>query len=846
MSKKIFISYSHKDETHRSELEVHLAMLKRKNIVSVWHDRKIVAGDEWKNEIDDNLEAADIILFLISPDFLASEYCYDIEVKKAMERHDAGLAKIIPIIVRNCDWHDCEFSKFQAVPKDAKPIVLWNDKDSAWLDVTNGLKAHIANFVQKTIPVEIIVEKEKFQPVADIEEWLDDTEVLLTHRKVTKVRLSDVYVSPDLESENEVPTKEIKIINSDVILKKPDFYLINGEEQQGKTTLLKHTYKQLIDNDYFVIYLSAKEIKSSNLDEIINNAIQKQYKNLSLAQFEAIEKKALLLDNIDSIGLNTKYRNKLIKDFNLKFSFVVTTCDTSFNYISADIAELNAYQRYSLLGFGHTKRAEMVKKWVSLGVEESISDTDLYAQCDDLVAKLDTVIRKNVVPSKPFYILLFLQIFEASTKQNLELTSSGHCYQQLIYQAFDHVAIPKNEIEKYLNVLTELAWAIHKNENGLNHTQLNDFFNSYNNTFLTVNNKETIDKLKQAAIVNEKNTLTHFKYPYLFYFFTAKKIAESFSSNSLVKDEIKVLLSKLHREDYANILVFVTHHTKDSWVLEEIQSVLSDLFSDQKAADLSREQLKFMEEFIAQIPELIIEQREIKEEREKHTQRLDELENQQEDKEFESVDILANINKAFKGMDIAGQIIRNRHATLTREALFNLASHGALTGLRFLNYFINLSDISKLEIVKFIEQRLSEHPNHSDKDIQKYAEKIFLLLTYNVINVVIRKIASSIGSKEASEIYASLERQENSPAIILLNQAIELHFKKNLDVPTISEAVTKLKGNQTCLRILKEIVVQHTYMFPINYKEKQQLSELLGISVEGQRIMDSKKIAKGL
>lgn len=288
-----------------------------------------------------------------------------------------------------------------------------------------------------------------------------------------------------------------------------------------------------------------------------------------------------------------------------------------------------------------------------------------------------------------------------------------------------------------------------------------------------------------------------------------------------------------------------THHTKDSWVLEEIQSVLSSLFSDQKAADLSKEQLKFMDEFIAQIPELIIEQREIKEERENHNNRLDELDKNQEDSAFESVDILANINKAFKGMDIAGQIIRNRHATLTRDALFSLASHGALTGLRFLNYFINLSDVSKLEIVKFIEQRLSEHPNHSNKDIQKYAEKIFLMLTYNVINVVIRKIATSIGSKEASEIYKNLEYQEKTPAIILLNQAIDLHFKKKLDINTVSETAEKLKNNQVCLRILKEIVIQHTYMFPVNYKEKQQLSALLNISIEGQRIMDSKKIAKG-
>ena len=251
MSKKIFISYSHKDETHRGELEVHLAMLKRKELVSVWHDRKIVAGNDWKNEIDNNLESADIILFLISPDFLASEYCYDIEAKKAMERHQAGLAKIISIIVRNCDWHDCDFSKFQVLPKDAKPIALWEDKDSAWVDVTNGLKVQIADFVQKSITTEIIFDKEKFQPVSDITEWLDDTEVLLTHRKVNKVRLNDVYVSPDLESENEIPTKEIKIINSELILKKQDLYLINGEEQQGKTTLLKHTYKQLINSDYF-------------------------------------------------------------------------------------------------------------------------------------------------------------------------------------------------------------------------------------------------------------------------------------------------------------------------------------------------------------------------------------------------------------------------------------------------------------------------------------------------------------------------------------------------------------------------------------------------------------------
>ena len=144
---KLFISYSHKDDSHREELEERLAMLKRNNIVSVWHDRKILAGEEWKDKIDDKLESADIILFLISPSFLASNYCFDVEVKKAMEKQAAGTAKIISIIVRTCDWHECEFSKFQAVPKDARPLDLWENKDSAWQDVIDGLKLHIKEFI---------------------------------------------------------------------------------------------------------------------------------------------------------------------------------------------------------------------------------------------------------------------------------------------------------------------------------------------------------------------------------------------------------------------------------------------------------------------------------------------------------------------------------------------------------------------------------------------------------------------------------------------------------------------------------------------------------------------------
>lgn len=134
---KVFISYSHKDETMRARLETYLKLLQRQGVISVWDDRKITAGEEWKGVIDGNLLSANIILLLVSADFLASDYCYDIEMKRALNRHDA---RVIPIILRAVDWQSTPFGKLQAVPRGGNPIALWRDKDSAWKDVATGIR----------------------------------------------------------------------------------------------------------------------------------------------------------------------------------------------------------------------------------------------------------------------------------------------------------------------------------------------------------------------------------------------------------------------------------------------------------------------------------------------------------------------------------------------------------------------------------------------------------------------------------------------------------------------------------------------------------------------------------
>jgi len=137
---KLFFSYSHRDEEMRDELETHLAMLMRQKVIEPWHDRRIDAGSELDDSIDGHLEDSDIILLLVSPHFLASEYCYDVEVAKAMQMQKDNQATVIPVILHPCDWKSAPFGTLLAVPKDGKPVSKYANINDAFLEITQGIR----------------------------------------------------------------------------------------------------------------------------------------------------------------------------------------------------------------------------------------------------------------------------------------------------------------------------------------------------------------------------------------------------------------------------------------------------------------------------------------------------------------------------------------------------------------------------------------------------------------------------------------------------------------------------------------------------------------------------------
>ncbi len=228
MPSKIFISYTHKDEAFKDELIIQLKVLQRDGHIATWHDRQIAPGQAWDAAIKSALDNAAIIVFLVSADFLASDYIHDVEIKKAFERYHAKQCKIVPIIIRPCHFQDTEIGGLQALPKNAKPISIWSDRDEAWYDVLVQLK--------KIIPLDIgngdaaLVPPNKSIPtffsnhdLKKLEQQGLKTQAVLTQERLNRIRKTyATETDPSLQFKYEGQMADLKKVLTELKTKIKD------------------------------------------------------------------------------------------------------------------------------------------------------------------------------------------------------------------------------------------------------------------------------------------------------------------------------------------------------------------------------------------------------------------------------------------------------------------------------------------------------------------------------------------------------------------------------------------------------------------------------------------------
>src|SRR5450755_2576567 len=149
---EIFCCYAHRDLELLNDLKAHLSPLQRSGLVTLWYDGDIIPGADWEEEIKLRLNRADIVLLLISADLIQSEYCYAVEMQRAVEKHQAGTTHVIPVVLRPVAWQETpiggiKLGRLQALPKGIKAVTTWKNHDAAWKEVAEG----IGNVVNKLL-----------------------------------------------------------------------------------------------------------------------------------------------------------------------------------------------------------------------------------------------------------------------------------------------------------------------------------------------------------------------------------------------------------------------------------------------------------------------------------------------------------------------------------------------------------------------------------------------------------------------------------------------------------------------------------------------------------------------
>ncbi|NEZ61061.1 ABC transporter substrate-binding protein [Adonisia turfae] len=235
MSDKIelFISYSHRDQSLCNELETHLAILQKQGIINTWHDQNIGAGDEWSESIHENLKKADIILLLVSASFLASDYCYGVELTQAMERHKRKEVKVIPIILRPVNWTRAPFAKLQAFPKDALPVTKWENRQEAYKNIVEGIEKVINALHEQRRELAQQKEANKARYKLEVEELL---------LQVKKLGPAEMDTLNELQAELGLTDEEAQTIRNHV------FEPI--EELKKKISKYEKTLRNFIQEEY--------------------------------------------------------------------------------------------------------------------------------------------------------------------------------------------------------------------------------------------------------------------------------------------------------------------------------------------------------------------------------------------------------------------------------------------------------------------------------------------------------------------------------------------------------------------------------------------------------------------
>jgi hypothetical protein len=836
---KLFISYSHKDETLVTKFINHISPIKNNGLISEWYDRKIETGDEFQDDIDNHLGNADIICLMISDSFLASNACLQ-EKDAALKLRNIKGIKVIPVIASPCAWTlHTELNHLLASPSDGKPVTSFTDQNEGWLDTIN-LIMNVCKNISKIKNLKLTDEFSKFLSSADI--------LSKSHHNKETLNLNDIFVFPKLKSYDveEVPHKyDSENLRNDILAFNK--LIIAGENQAGKTTLCKIIFQIYRTLNYVPIYLEDENKYFGKPISKLEKAFSEQYLDAKFSDFDP-KRIVPILDNFHAATHQEKY----IEQFD-DFPKQVLMVDDIFGLNITNQNRIKDYNKFKIRESSPVERHDLIKRWIQIKEDNQIqiNKNHLQQSIDEKTELIDNslgiIFGKGIMPSFPFFILSLLAAQDTQKPLDSEITSQGHCYQALIYLYLRKQGVKNDQIDIYTNFLTELAFFIYEGKgNSIANEDFQNFLDGYKGKFnLPIPISDIVQTLSKINICNfDSLNQFNFCYSYIYYFFVAKFLAEHLE---VKKENINRILSNLHMDENAYITVFITHHTKSNYLLEELLLNAEILFEKHLPATLDTEEVSFFDKHEDEIVKAILpsfghnsidERKKILEEKSRQEEaRKDVNEEVDNNLDEESNELVTNLRRSIKTVEVMGLIIKNRSGSLDKQKIEYIYEQGMKVHLRIVKSFINLirEEKAEKEFIDFLTERINkaieekENKQLSIDKIEKLVRKIYWNLNFGVLHGFTTKAIHSLGSSNLLNISQAVSENLRMPSAFIINHGIRMWYGKNLRLDEIETRLRDADFSKTAQNLMKFKIVEHCRLHKIEFKDLLKIEQKLHI-----------------
>ena len=816
---KIFYSYSHKDEHLRDHIEKHLTLLKDEGLIDEWHDRKIQAGQAIHEEIDIHLETSDVILLLLSPDFLASRECKN-EMCKALLQKEKNDAIVIPVIVRPCAWKDQKaISDLRAIPTDAEPITRWDNEDEAFLDIYENIKD--------------IVDKIPFHLKKGLRDDLTRVEFISQHKE--NINLDDLFVFPNIEAEYS----RRRISRFEDFWRKSKHVILKGDDRNGKTVICRKLFLSEVDKGTPTILISGTDITSPlNHEQLIERKFQEQFTG-SYSYWKSKQKKLLIIDDFN-------HRTPLhfiifAKEYFERIIIVISEDDYLAYFNDEEI--LANFDILNLGSLGHNKQEELIKKWLHLSnPQDNDNEQDIsHGKIDQIEDRLNSIILHNrIVPRYPFYILSILQTFEAFMPQSLHITAYGHCYQALITAQLINIGIKKEDIDSSLNFLSFFAFEIFKRQDKCSQDQFEQFLKDYNDQYII--KESVVNRLmnQNSSIIRIHKAIYEFNYSFVYYFLLGNFFARNYESH---KNRIEEIAEKSYLRDNAYILIFTVHHTQDDDLINTILTHTEHAFNYVSAATLSTSETKLLEGTLRELPEKIVSDRSVEEERKLQRDLRDETEadlgdlaaNDTSEEDSLSEENENDFYRALKNMEILGQILRNKYGSLPRKEIEKVVDSVTDAGLRLINVVTDHDNIQRFEGYLIEVLKHADIPEDGKRQIENFLRKQIRAMVFCYLGSLLNKVVVSVRKPELLPIIETMYQRRDTPAYDLLHIFFLLDTSEKLSPRNVEKITNTLNKFDKCKNaVAKRLLSLHLQHYlnthEVRYNLREKLFNALGIA----------------